>query len=143
MVEDPLAKLAKKMEKNECKFELKTIKQKQLKKMMKKIKKKKSTGTDGLNQEKLIMGANIIIAPLTAIINQSTTDGEFPKDWKEALVTPVLKKGSPEEVSNYRPVSCLPAASKLLELVVCDQMTDYLKGNKLLPANQHGFRIFA
>ena len=41
---------------------------------------------------------------------------------------------------NYRPVSCLPAASKLLEIVVCDQLSNYLEQNNLLPENQHGFR---
>ena len=41
--------------------------------------------------------------------------GEFPRIWKEALLTPVLKKGDPNTKENYRPVSCLPAASKLLE----------------------------
>ena len=41
---------------------------------------------------------------------------------------------------NYRPVSCLPAASKLLELVVNDQTSNFLESNGLLPHNQHGFR---
>ena len=64
----------------------------------------------------------------------------FPTEWKEALVTPVLKKGDPKQLNNYRPVSCLNAAAKVLETVVCAQMTDYLEKNHLLPKNQHGFR---
>ena len=55
-------------------------------------------------------------------------------------MTPVLKKGDPKKLCNYRPVSCLPVASKLLETIVCSQMTDYLEDNHLLPQNQHGFR---
>ena len=51
-----------------------------------------------------------------------------------------LKKGSPNQLNNYRPVSCLPAASKILEIVICSQLSDYLESNKLLPSNQHGFR---
>ena len=43
-------------------------------------------------------------------------------------------------MSNYRPVSCLPAASKVLEIVVCSQLSEYLESNNLLPSNQHGFR---
>ena len=61
---------------------------------------------------------------MTAIINQSIEDGEFPELWKEAAVTPVLKKGSPHELNNYRPVSCLLAASKVLEIVICSQLSD-------------------
>ena len=86
------------------------------------------------------MGAENLIAPMTAIVNNSIMEGEFPSQWKEAAVTPVLKKGSPQVLGNYRPVSCLPAASKLLEIVVCDQLSKYLESNGLLPGNQHGFR---
>ena len=55
-------------------------------------------------------------------------------------MTPVLKKGSQDDLSNYRPVSCLPAASKLLERIICDQLSIYFEENELLPKNQHGFR---
>ena len=93
----------------------------------KKLKKKKSSGLDGLSQEHLLLGIPNLLAPLTVIINQSITDGSFPQDWKEAAVIPVLKKGSPQQLNNYRPVSCLPAASKVLEIVVCSQLSDYAK----------------
>ena len=54
-------------------------------------------------------------------------------------MTPVLKKGSQDDLSNYRPVSCLPAASKLLERIIRDQLSIYFEENDLLPKNQHGF----
>ena len=41
---------------------------------------------------------------------------------------------------NFRPVSCLPVAAKLLELLVCNQTTSYMEENGLLPKSQHGFR---
>ena len=52
---------------------------------------------------------------LTLIINKSITCGQFPSKWKEAMITPVLKSGDKEILKNYRLVSCLAAASKLLE----------------------------
>ena len=33
-----------------------------------------------------------------------------------------------------------PAGSKLLEMIVCEQTTNFMETNKLLPDNQHGFR---
>ena len=84
------------------------ISQKQLKTLMKKLKKR---CIDGLSQEQLILGSRNLVFPPTTIINQFITDGEFHKVRKEALITPVLKKGNSELVANYRPVSCLRAAS--------------------------------
>ena len=107
---------------------------------MSKMKKKQSAGTDGLSQDKLVLGSKSLVYPLLQIINQSIREGAFPSQWKEALVTPVLKKGDASEKENYRPVSSLPAASKLLEMVVNAQSSKFLESNGLLPHNQHGFR---
>ena len=138
-VEDPLLKLSPK-NKTGTNFSLKTVSQKQLLKFIKKMKKKHSAGVDGLSQDKLVLGARSLVCPLLQIVNQSIREGNFPSQWKEALVTPVLKKGDPSAKENYRPVSSLPAASKLLEMVVNQQTSDFLESNNLLPHNQHGFR---
>ena len=127
------------MKNNNNKFSLKKISLHNLTKIMNKLKKKKSAGIDGLGQDQLILGSRTLTAPLNIIINESITTGIFPEDWKEAKVTPVLKKGCPVTVSNYRPVSCLTAACKVLESVVCNQMSEYLEQNNLLPPSQHGF----
>ena len=84
---------------------------------------KKSVGCDGMSQEQLVMGSKSLADPLLDIINNSIEAGYFPKDWKDALITPVHKKGSTELLENYRPISCLPAASKLLERIICDQLS--------------------
>ena len=122
------------------KLEFKPITQKKMTEHLKKLNKKKSSGLDGLSQENLLLGSNNLLGPLTTIVNRSIVEGVFPKEWKQAAVIPVLKKGSAESLSNYRPVSCLPAASKVLEIVVCSQLSIYLESNDLLPKNQHGFR---
>ena len=140
LIEDPLARLKERMKNNKTTLEFKPVSHKQLKMHLKKLKKKTSSGLDGLSQKHLVMGAEILVAPLATIINKSITVGKFPQQWKEAAVLPVLKKGSSQLLNNYRPVSCLPAASKLLEIVVCSQLSDYLEANNLLPKNQHGFR---
>ena len=140
LVEDPLARLKERMKNNKNTLEFKPVSQKQLRGHLKKLKKKTSSGLDGLSQKHLIMGAGVLVAPLATIINKSIIDGIFPQQWKEAVVTPILKKGSAQLLSNYRPVSCLPAASKLLEIVICSQLSEYLEAKDLLPKNQHGFR---
>ena len=60
--------------------------------------------------------------------------------WPALHVTPVFKKSEKSEFENYRPVMCLPAAAKLLELVACQQTSKYMEDNNLIPKSQHGFR---
>jgi hypothetical protein len=139
-VEDPLEKLRKKMAKKNLKFSLKTVSEKKVYKAICSLKKKKSSGSDGLTQEQLVLGAKTISVPLTRIINSSISSGIFPEEWKEAIITPVLKKGDPTKKENYRPVSCLPVAAKVLEKIVNDQVSHFMETNNLLPQNQHGFR---
>ena len=140
LIKDPLARIQEKTKRKNLSFSLKKITEKEVVKIMKSMSKKKSKGKDGVSQECLLIGAEVLAAPLTKIINNSITSGIFPADWKEAIVVPILKKGDPKDPKNYRPVSCLTAASKVLEKVVCQQLTKYIEKHKLLPNSQHGFR---
>ena len=49
--------------------------------------------------------------------------------WKEAIVVPILKKGNPNDKTNYRPVSCLNTPSKVMEKVVCIQLTQFIENS--------------
>ena len=44
------------------------------------------------------------------------------------------------EPSNYRPITCLPLAWKILTGVIADDMYSFLEGRKLLPEEQKGCR---
>ena len=140
MVEDPCTRLREKMEPKKLKFSLKKITEKTVLKAIKGMKNKKSSGLDEITQEQLKAGAEILAIPLTRIINASIEQGKFPDDWKEGIVTPILKKGATTDKKNYRPVTCLSVLSKVMEKVICDQITKYMETNNLLPPNQHGFR---
>ena len=139
-VKNPLRKIEEKLENKNFQFSLKPVTVKTVTKIMKAMSKKKSKGNDGITQECLLLGTEVLAGPLTKIINTSIESGHFPDQWKEAIVVPILKKGNPKELKNFWPVICLPAASKVLEKVVCDQLTRYVEVQNLLPNNQHGFR---
>ena len=112
IAEDPIGILEEKMKLKNLKFCFKEVTTKEVLKTMADMKSKKSSGTDGLTQEHMKHGADVIAGPLTKIINESMKTGKFPEKWKEAIVTPILKKGSPQDKSNYRPVSCLIYSAK-------------------------------
>ena len=58
MVEDPLARLRKRMSTKSCKFNLKKLSKEKVQEGFTKMKKKKSSGSDGLTQEQLAEGVN-------------------------------------------------------------------------------------
>ena len=51
--------------------------------------------------------------------------GTFPKNLKNAGVTPVFKKANPLLAKNYRPVSVLPTLSKTFKRIMRKQIIDY------------------
>lgn len=72
--------------------------------------------------------------------NSSIRTGQFPDAWRKVLVKPILKSGSPHEISNNRPISLLPVTSKVLEKIIPEQLLTYLENKNLLHLLQFGFR---
>ena len=65
----------------------------------------------------------------------------FLSTWKEALVTPLIKKPAEgTQYNNYRTVSNLAFISKIVESVVTKELTNYLEENNLLPSNFSAYR---
>ncbi len=83
-----------------------------------------------------------VVPALTHIVNTYLHTGIFPSAFKQARITPLLKKPTlnPTLLGNYRPVSLLPFIAKTLERVVFNQVTAFLTQNNLLNSNQSGFR---
>ncbi len=83
-----------------------------------------------------------LLPALTHIINTSLLTGIFPTAFKQARVTPLLKKPTLNTslLENYRPVSLLPFIAKTLEPVVFNQVSLFLSQNNKLDAKQSGFR---
>jgi len=83
------------------------------------------------------------LSPLvTSIMNTSIKTGVYPSSYKQALVTPLLKKPKldPELCKNYRPVSNLGFLSKILEKVVAAQLDQHLTRNGLHEPYQSAYR---
>ena len=81
-----------------------------------------------------------IIPSLTCILNQSLHTGIFPDTLKIAKIIPIYKKGSLNDILNYRPISLLPSISKNFEKLIFIQLSTYLNEHKLLHDSQYGFR---
>lgn len=74
----------------------------------------------------------------------SLNAGVLPACEKVAVITPILKKPGldPDSSASYRPVSNLTFLSKLIERLVCLQLTAYLRDNQLLVQQQSAYREY-
>jgi len=81
-----------------------------------------------------------ILHPFTFCINLCLVNGFFPEELKISRVCPVYKKGDRDRPESYRPISVIPTLSKVIELIVFDQVSNFLETNNLLSLSQYGFR---
>ena len=66
--------------------------------------------------------------------------GSLPKDWTSANVVPVYKKGDCRVAANYRPISLTSIVVKVMERIICKQLTAALEQSACLSNTQFGFR---
>ena len=97
--------------------------------LLRNLKRTKTVGLDDIPGRLLVDSAEVVAKPVCAIINKS---GVVPTEWKAARVIPLFKKGMREDIDNYRPISILPAVSKVLERAVHHQLYAYLQRHKIL-----------
>ena len=108
--------------------------------IFKSLQPKKSTGFDEISS-KLVKDLKFeLITPIKIILTKMIREKTFPDIWKIAKVIPLFKKGDKQEVGNYRPISLLPALSKIAEKFIAKQIYDYLETKNLFPQTQFGFR---
>ena len=109
------------------KFELLPTEKDYILKILRDIDTSKAAGIDRLPGRFLKDGANVLAKPVTDICNLSISLNKFPSAFKLAKVKPSFKKGQKTNFSNYRPISLLPILSKVIEKVVHEQTTKFLK----------------
>ena len=98
---------------------------------------KKASDPDKLPPKLFKFCAHAFPIPLHIIYNQSMKSGKFPCRWKKANATPIHKSGSTHDANNYRPISKLCIAAKVLDCIIADEVFEKFK-NPIVP-QQHGF----
>ena len=99
-----------------------------------------SEGFDNISTKMLKQTMKEVATPLAHVVNISLSHGIFPNDMKLAKIVPILKNGNTELFNNYRPISILPAFSKILEKIVCNRLLHFLETKTILYKHQYGFR---
>ena len=102
----------------------------------------KSSDADPLPVPVMKQLADVLAPFLWALYNRSMTTGHFPAVYKQAIITPLLKKPDldPTDAGSFRPISNLSVVSKLLERLVSRQLLNYVQSSGLLPTYQSAYR---
>ena len=132
----------KKTSENIPKLQYFTISEEETLQMLNSLDANKSTGPDGLPTRFLKLTALLIAKPLSQLFNKSLSLGVYPTEFKIAHVKPIFKnKGSPSDISNYRPISILSVVSKIFEKLVYRNIYAHITDHKLLTDKQSGYRV--
>lgn len=105
---------------------------------VKKMKKGKAPGEDGITADILHEGGEHIEDILTDLFNRCLKQKDVPEDWKNAIIILLHKKGEREDISNYRPISLLSVLYKVFTRILADRLKRSL--DEAQPRGQAGFR---
>ena len=99
-----------------------------------------SNKSSGLSPAILKKVGLFVSGDISALINACMLEGVFPDELKVARVTPLLKGGDRNVITNYRPISILPTMSKIYEKCILVRLVSFLDKNDILSPDQFGFR---
>ena len=96
-------------------------------KFLQKMRSDSATGHDSIPIKFLKFVADDVFLPLTNKMNNSFQINVFPAHWKISRVCLISKVRKPVQMTDYRPISVLPAMSKVYEKEILKQLSPFIK----------------
>ena len=93
---------------------------------------KKAAGPDQIPCWVLKNAAQEIAPFLKQFFSLSLQIGDIPRDWKNANVHAIFKKGDRSLASNYRPISLTSVSCKIMEHIIFSHIMSHLEEFKIL-----------
>lgn len=107
---------------------------------IKKLKNGKAPGRDGILANTLKKNLDFFAPVLQHLIACILKSGQFPRELKNATTILIYKKGDPDKLENYRPISLLSVFSKVVERVLAEAIEKHLESNQIISDCQFGYR---
>lgn len=101
---------------------------------------KKTGGLYNVNKQVLLDSMEVVGVPLVNIINESLESGVFPDCFKNSVITPIQKVSRTKLCTEFRPINELETPEKLMEMIVKEQLMNFVNKNNILIKEQSGFR---
>ena len=110
----------------------------ELERAIREMKNNKAAGADGIPAELYKLGGQTIQIKLHTIILKIWCEEHIPADMKDAMICTIFKKGDKTDCGNYRGISLLSIAGKILARILSNRLKPLAE--ELLPESQCGFR---
>ena len=102
-----------------------------------KVKLRKAGGTSRISPEMIVAGGPVLHRVLLNLFRQVWGEGCVFDEWRDALVVPVLKRGDLNVCDDWRGISLLDVAGKLLGRILQERRQRVAE--RVLPDSQCGF----
>ena len=99
----------------------------------------KAPGEDGIPAEVWKHGGANLLSRLHQLITQAWIEGSIPQAWKNASIITIYKKGDRTDCGNYRGISLLSIAGKILARILLNRLSLHIMP-EVVPETQCGFR---
>ena len=97
-------------------------------------------GKDGIQSKMICNLPDIVIKMILELFNEIWNQGILPRQWTEAILIHILKKGKDaSNPSSYRPISLTPTLCKLMERLVKNRLSWYIERKDCITPIQSGF----
>uniref|UniRef100_A0A670JKF7 Reverse transcriptase domain-containing protein n=1 Tax=Podarcis muralis TaxID=64176 RepID=A0A670JKF7_PODMU len=110
-------------------------------KLIAQLKPGKAPGPDLIPAEAIKLHPKWWAGILAKTFDAINASGLIPKIWKEAIIVPIHKKGSPMEPENYRNISLLLIIGKIYDSFLLTKLLRWVDETNQIDHEQAGFRI--
>ena len=114
------------------------IKEAEVKQALRKTKSGRTPGIDGIPAELYKADSDVVVKELTRLFNRIWHEEKVPDQWKKGLIVKIPKRGDLKECKNWRGVTLLPVASKVMGRVIIERIQNRV--DHVLRKEQAGFR---
>jgi len=94
----------------------------EVRRAMKRLKKGKAAGEDGIRNEIWLWGGEGLKRAIGGICGRVWRGEGIPEGWKEGIIVPIAKKRGAEKVEEHRGVTLMPTAYKAYAIVLAEKL---------------------